>query len=197
MKPRLTWTHTRSGWDSKACGCSSYASGRLGRRLAQAMRCKRRAALDTSQTLKVWLPYIAITLALRCSHQNHVVYPVAWRKELGGLIRWRRHDMTICFFVLCFILCRSGQFMSISVWYVFIIFHICLSIPGSGLGNYDQTTCTQLIKFESLTGIRRNNQKTWLRPFQLLWTRLCRSYPACVAIKQWNIAKYWACSIIY
>ena len=194
MKPRLTWTHTRSIWDSKTCGCSSYASGRFGRRLAQTMRCKRRAALDTSQAPKVWLPYIAITLALRCSHQNHVVYPIAWRKEPGGLIRWHCHDMTICF---CFVLYFVSKWSIYVNTNLILCVHICLSNHGSGLGNYDQTTCTQPIKFESLTGMRRNNQKTWLRPFQLLWTRLCRSYPACVAIKQWNIAKYWACSIIH
>lgn len=141
MKPRLTWKHTRSIWDSTTCGCSSYASGRFGRRLAQTMRCKRRAALDTSQAPKVWLPYIAITLALRCGHQNHVVYPIAWRKELDGLIRWRRHDMTICF---CFV------FYFVSKWSIYVninlilCVHICLSNHGFGLGNYDQTTCTQL-----------------------------------------------------
>ena len=72
VKPRLTWRH--SSWDSNASGCSSYASGRLGRRLAQAMRCKRRAAPDASQTPKVWLP----------SH---------WQRSIGSWEPWCGLDL--------------------------------------------------------------------------------------------------------
>ena len=53
----------------------------------------------------------------------HVVYPIAWRKEFDGLIRWRRHDMTRIFDILSKFVssCREAKYLGAAIkltsWY--------------------------------------------------------------------------------